>query len=68
MDSTYKVHFRFAVLIDKMSSARVLALLLEEFDVAPSSVGATREDRKLADRIRLILLDYDDGELNFEEN
>ena len=68
MNGTYKVHSRLAVLVDKMSSARALALLLEEFDFAPSSVGATREDPKLADRIRLILLDHDDGELNLEEN
>ena len=34
------------MLFNRMSSARVLALLLEELDVAPSSVGATREDRK----------------------
>ena len=67
LDDSYKEHFRFAVLFDMTSSARFLALVLKGLDDAPSSDGATRTDRRLAARIRLILLDYDDGELNFEE-
>lgn len=50
-----------------MPSGTVLRILLETFEVAPSSIQATREDIRLARRIRQIVFDFDDDELDVEE-
>ena len=67
MKICHKVLCRFAAFVDEMPSEIVLAILGEKFDIAESSAGASREDRKLAERIERILLDYDDDELDVAE-